>query len=132
MPIITHAYFVALFHEDEDEETAMPKYPAYLNHRDRHTFRVLTSGEVPLEPAPAAPSPADLEKVAAIAAIVGTNPADAAATLAACEALMGKIANSEAAALRQLSERERAMLASSRFPSAAVYLARKRANGGAR
>lgn len=80
------------------------------------------------------PTPASAEvekKIAAIAEIVGTNPTDPAATLAACEALMGQLAANDAAALRQLSDRERTMLASSGV-SPTRYLARKRANGGAR
>lgn len=72
------------------------------------------------------PSPAELEKIAAIAAIVGTDGADPAATLAACEALMGSFAVDEAAARRQLSARERAMLGEMRGVSAVAYLAQKR------
>jgi len=77
-------------------------------------------------PVGAPPTPLELEKIASIAAIVGTDPGDAAATLAACEALMAAYARDEAAARRQLSARERAMLSGMHGVSAVAYLARKR------
>ena len=119
MPIITEALFIPI---SEDEETDdMP----HLNHR---TFRVLNSATP--SPTPAAPSPADMEKIAAIAEIVGTDGSPA-ATLAACWVLMGQLALDEEAALRQLSDRERTMVKEKGI-SAAGYLKMKIALRGQR